>query len=172
MNVLSSKLLLFRGLDERAEKLDDLHSAFQVAHDVCQAAQGTCWTSYLEDWKSPNVRHSHKTSLICVGRGGACWESLSCQVERAILVSLIWSTNTWTSIRLDDSFEVVLSIQSGTFVVAQSSMGLDDWLWMMSMKGPLGEMLDECIMESVERLVQVVKIFYPPKWNGQMIIKE
>lgn len=110
--------------------------------------------------------------LCCVGRGGACWESLSCQVERAILVSLIWSTNTWTSIRLDDSFEVVLSIQSGTFVVAQSSMGLDDWLWMMSMKGPLGEMLDECIMESVERLVQVVKIFYPPKWNGQMIIKE
>lgn len=110
--------------------------------------------------------------LCCVGRGGACWESLSCQVERAILVSLIWSTNTWTSIRLDDSFEVVLSIQSGTFVVAQSSMGLDDWLWMMSMKGPLGEMLDECIMESVERLVQVVKIFYPPKWNGRMIIKE
>lgn len=110
--------------------------------------------------------------LCCVGRGGACWESLSCQVERAILVSLIWSTNTWTSIRLDDSFEVVLSIQSGTFVVAQSSMGLDDWLWMMSMKGPLGEMLDECIMESVERLVQVVKIFYPSKWNGQMIIKE
>lgn len=110
--------------------------------------------------------------LCCVGRGGACWESLSCQVERAILVSLIWSTNTWTSIRLDDSFEVVLSIQSGTFVVAQSSMGLDDWLWMMLMKGPLGEMLDECIMESVERLVQVVKIFYPPKWNGQMIIKE
>lgn len=51
-------------------------------------------------------------------------------------------------------------------------MGLDDWLWMMSMKGPLGEMLDECIMESVERLVQVVKIFYPSKWNGQMIIKE
>lgn len=98
--------------------------------------------------------------------------SLSCQVERAILVSLIWSTNTWTSIRLDDSFEVVLSIQSGTFVVAQSSMGLDDWLWMMSMKGPLGKMLDECIMESVEWLVQVVKIFYPPKWNGQMIIKE
>lgn len=110
--------------------------------------------------------------LCCVGRGGACWESLSCQVERAILVSLIWSTNTWTSIRLDDSFEVVLSIQSGTFVVAQSSMGLDDWLWMMQMKGPLGEMLDECIMESVERLVQVVKIFYPSKWNGQMIIKE
>lgn len=110
--------------------------------------------------------------LCCVGRGGACWESLSCQVERAILVSLIWSTNTWTSIRLDDSFEVVLSIQSGTFVVAQSSMGLDDWLWMMSMKGPLGKMLDERIMESVERLVQVVKIFYPPKWNGQMIIKE
>lgn len=98
--------------------------------------------------------------------------SLSCQVERAILVSLIWSTSTWTSIRLDDSFEVVLSIQSGTFVVAQSSMGLDDWLWMMQMKGPLGEMLDECIMESVERLVQVVKIFYPSKWNGQMIIKE
>ena len=37
-------------------------------------------------------------------------------------------------------------------------MGLDDWLWMMLIKGPLGEILDECIMESVERLVQVVKI--------------
>ena len=51
-------------------------------------------------------------------------------------------------------------------------MGLDDWLWMMSINGPLGEMLDECTMESVERLVQVVKILCPSKWNGLMIIKE
>jgi len=62
------------------------------------------------------------------------------------------------SMGLDDSHEVVLSIWSGSYFVAKLFMGLDDWLWLMSMEAQIGGHVRQVYCKASGSWFQGVKI--------------